>query len=138
MNRDRVHFYSPYDLSNPMYIDRMVEVVESYENGAQPIGINDYLEMYHIVQFVEHGKYPSDWDDGRISGVKQYKGKIAAYFPQLKPEELPVLYAEAERGYQSTIWQIIDSFKLKGLVLLMLKISEDLDMKRYLGKYGLE
>ena len=116
MTTDRVHFYSPYDLSIPMYIDRMVEVVKSYEEGKQPDGINDYLEMYHIVQFVEHGKYPSDWDDDHISGVKQYKGKIAAYFSHLKPEELPALYAEAERGYQSTIWQIIDTFKIKGLI----------------------
>lgn len=116
MNRDRVHFYSPYDLSIQMYIDRMVEVVKSYEEGKLSDGINDYLEMYHIMQFVEHGRYPSDWDDDHISGVKQYKGKIAAYFSQLKPEELPALYAEAERGYQSTIWQIIDSFKIKGLI----------------------
>ena len=49
MTTDRVHFYSPYDLSIPMYIDRMVEVVKSYEEGKQPDGINDYLEMYHIV-----------------------------------------------------------------------------------------
>ena len=99
-----------------MYIARMSEVVKSYENGAHPNGINDYLEMYHIVQFVEHGKYPSDWDDGRVSGIKQYKGKVAAYFSRLKPEELPALYAEAERGYQSTFWQIIDTFKIKGLI----------------------
>ena len=84
MPTDRVHFYSPYDLSIPMYIDRKSEVVESYENGAQPNGINDYLEMYHIVQFVEHVKYPSDWEDVRMSGVKQYKGKIACYFSHLK------------------------------------------------------
>ena len=116
MPTDRVHFYSSYDLSIPMYIDRMVEVVKSYEEGKQPDGINDYLEMYHIVQFVEHGKYLSDWKECRISGVKQYKGKVAAYFSQLKPEELPALYAEAERGYQSTFWQIINTFKIKGLI----------------------
>ena len=42
--------------------------------------------------------------------------KVAAYFSRLKPEELPALYAEAERGYQSTFWQIIDTFKIKGLI----------------------
>lgn len=116
MTTNRVHFYSTHDLSNPMFIDRMSEVVKSYEEGKHPEGINDYLEMYHIVQFVEHGKYPLEWDESHISGVKQYKGKIAAYFSQLKPDELPGLYAEAERGYQSTIWQIIDTFKIKGLI----------------------
>ena len=62
MNCERVHFYSSYDMSILMYIDRMSEVVKSYEEGKQPEGINDYMEMCHIVQFVEHGKYPVDWE----------------------------------------------------------------------------
>ena len=103
-------------MSIPMYINRMSEVVKSYEDGKRPDGINDYLEMFHIVQFIEHEKYPADWEESRIAGVKQYKGKVAAYFSQLKPKEFPALYAEAERGYQSTIWQIIDTFKIKGLI----------------------
>lgn len=99
-----------------MYIDRMSEVVKSYEDGKRPDGINDYLEMFHIVQFIEHGKYPADCPESRIAGVKLYKGKVVAYFSHLKTEEFPALYAEAERGYQSTIWQIIDTFKIKGLI----------------------
>lgn len=66
-----------------MYINRMSEVVKSYEDGKRPDGINDYLEMFHIVQFIEHEKYPADWEESRIAGVKQYKGKVAAYFSQL-------------------------------------------------------
>ena len=116
MIHDRVHFYSSCDMSIPMYINRMSEVVKSYEDGKRPDGINDYLEMFHIVQFIEHEKYPADWEESRIAGVKQYKGKVAAYFSQLKPKEFPALYAEAERGYKSTIWQIIDTFKIKGLI----------------------
>ena len=113
---ERVFYYSDYDMSIPMHIERMADVVRSYEEGKRPDGINDYLEMFHIVQFIEHEKYPADWEESRIAGVKQYKGKVAAYFSQLKPKEFPALYAEAERGYQSTIWQIIDTFKIKGLI----------------------
>ena len=78
MIHDRVHFYSLCDMSIPMYINRMSEVVKSYEDGKRPDGINDYLEMFHIVQFIEHEKYPADWEESRIAGVKQYKGKVAA------------------------------------------------------------
>lgn len=39
-----------------MYINRMSEVVKSYEDGKRPDGINDYLEMFHIVQFMLIGK----------------------------------------------------------------------------------
>ena len=38
---ERVHYYSDYDMSIPMYIERMADVVRSYEEGNQPDGIND-------------------------------------------------------------------------------------------------
>lgn len=116
ITEERVHYYSDYDMSIPMHIDRLADVVDGYEEGKQPSGINDYLEMFHIVQFVEHGKYPEGWDESRVSGIKQYKAKVAAYFSQLKSEDFPVFYKNADIEYESTIWQIIDQFKIKGLI----------------------
>ena len=113
---ERVHYYSDYDMSIPLHIERMADVVRSYEEGNQPDGINDYLEMYHIVQFIEYGKYPQDWDENKIAAIKQYKGKVAAYFSHLQSNDLPVIWGEIERGYESTIWQIIDQFRIKGLI----------------------
>lgn len=116
MNFERVHFYSANDLSVYTNIETMEKVVKAYEEGRQPVSINDYLEMFHIVQFVEHGKYPEGWDESRVSGIKQYKAKVAAYFSQLKSEDFPVFYKDADIEYESTIWQIIDQFKIKGLI----------------------
>lgn len=113
---ERVHYYSDYDMSIPMHIERMADVVRSYEEGNQPDGINDYLEKYHIVQFIEHGKYPQDWDENKIAAIKQYKGKVAAYFSHLQSNDLPVIFGEIERGYESSVWQIINQFKIKGLI----------------------
>ena len=113
---ERIHYYSDYDMSIPMHIERMADVVRSYEDGNQPDGINDYLEMYHIVQFIEHGKYPQDWNENKIAVIKQYKGKVATYFSHLQSNDLPVIFGEIERGYESTIWQIIDQFKIKGFI----------------------
>lgn len=113
---ERVHYYSDYDISIPLHIERMANVVRGYEEGKQPDGINDYLEMFHIVQFIEHGKYPLDWEENKIVTIKQYKGKVAAYFSHLQSNDLPVIFGEIERGYESTIWQIIDQFRIKGLI----------------------
>lgn len=113
---ERVHYYSDYDMSIPLHIERMANVVRSYEEGNQPDGINDYLEMYHIVQFIEHGKYPQDWNENKIAAIKQYKGKVAAYFSHLQSNDLPVIFGEIERGYESSVWQIINQFKIKGLI----------------------
>ena len=113
---ERVHYYSDYDMSIPLHIERMANVVRGYEEGNQPDGINDYLEMYHIVQFIEHGKYPQDWNENKIAAIKQYKGKVATYFSHLQSNDLPVILGEIERGYESSVWQIINQFKIKGLI----------------------
>lgn len=113
---ERVHYYSDYDMSIPLHIERMANVVRGYEEGNQPDGINDYLEMYHIVQFIEHGKYPQDWNENKIAAIKQYKGKVATYFSHLQSNDLPVIFGEIERGYESSVWQIINQFKIKGLI----------------------
>lgn len=96
MTTERVHFYSTHHLSIPMHIDRMWDVVESYE-GGQPTDINDYLELYQIVLFVEHEIYPPGWDENRTESIKQNKGKIAASFSHINPDELPSLYQETCR-----------------------------------------
>lgn len=135
MKVERVHFYSEYDMSIYMYAERMEEVVKSYEDGKQPEDVNDYLEMFHIVQFVEHGKYPSYWNEKKIESIKRYKEKIAAYFSQVHTEQLPELYKKVGRGYESTIWQIIDQFKIKGLIteeVLRQCFGEDSWKLRYL------
>lgn len=116
ITEERVHFYSANDLSVYTNIETMEKVVKAYEEGRRPVSINDYLEMFHIVQFVEHGKYPENWDESRVSGIKQYKAKVVAYFSQLKSEDFPVFYKDADIEYESTIWQIIDQFKIKGLI----------------------
>lgn len=116
MTKDRVVFFGPYDGSIPMYFERIEEVVLGYENGNHPKTINDYLEMFHILQFVEHRKYPNTWSNERIRGVLDYKSVIAKFFTQLTPETLCSIYSEIEHAYQKSVWQIVDRFRLKHLV----------------------
>lgn len=116
MTKDRVIFFGPYDGSIPIYFERMEEVVIGYENGNHPKTINDYLEMFHILQFIEHQKYPNTWSKERINGVLEYKSVIARYFSQLKSHELCSMYENIDNSYFDTIWQIVDSYKLKNIV----------------------
>ena len=42
--------------------------------------------------------------------------KVVAYFSHLQSNNLPYIFGEIERGYESSVWQIIDQFKIKGLI----------------------
>lgn len=116
MHTDRVHFYSSTDLSIPMQYERMEEVVKGYEEGKQPENINNYLEMFHVLQFVENQVCPSSWSTERIEGIKRYQAKIARYFSQLKPQAIAEQYEGINFDYQKTIWKIVDTFRFKNLI----------------------
>lgn len=116
MHNERVHFYSLYDLSIPMYYNRMEEVVKKYEEGKKTNDINDYIEMFHIQQFVENDRYPFSWIEERLHGVRAYKAKVFKYFSKLSAKDLLVQYVNIDYEYQNTIWDIVDSCKLKNLV----------------------
>lgn len=116
MRKERVHFYSSYDLSISMQYDRMEEVVRGYEEGNSPQDINDYLEMYHILQFVENDVCPSAWTEERKSGIRRYKVEVIKYLSKLSAKELVDQYPSIGYEYQNTIWDIVDSCKLKNLI----------------------
>lgn len=116
MHTDRVHFYGPYDTSISMQYERMEEVVKGYEEGKQPESINDYLEMYHILKFVEIQVCPSSWTVERLEGIRRYKESVAKFFSQLKTQILIEQYENIDFDYIESIWQIVDSFKIKNLI----------------------
>lgn len=116
MHTDRVHYYSPYDMSIPMQYERMEEVVKGYEEGKQPESINDYLEMYHILKFVENQVCPSSWTAERLEGIRRYKESVAKYFTQLDAQILIEQFNDIDFDYIESIWQIVDSFKIKNLI----------------------
>ena len=116
MNKERVCFFSEHDWSIPMYYDRMEEVVRGYEEGRLPNAANDFLEMFHILLFVKHQKYPSAWTEKRLEGIRQYREKIAKYFTHLSANDFLEIYENVDYDYQSTLWQIIDTFKIKNVI----------------------
>lgn len=116
MNKERVCFFSEHDGSIPFYCDRMEEVVKSYEEGGQPKDAADYLEMFHILQFVEHKKYPSSWTETRLDGIRQYREKIARFFTQQSSGDFLGFYESLDYDYRSTLWQIVDTFRIKNVI----------------------
>lgn len=137
MHTNRVHFYSSTDMSISMQYERMEEAVKEYEKGKQPENINDYLEMFKILQFVEHQVYPCYWSDERLEGIKQYRTKIAKFFSQLRPQTIAEQYESVDFDYQKTIWKIVDTFKIKKLINKEL-LQFIVDNKSYYLRYLLE
>lgn len=116
MDVERVLFYSSTDINNPRLYERMESVVKDYEDGKKPEDINDYLEMYHIMQFAVNRCCPSSWSEERLNGIKLYRKEIVKFFSKIDVQTIVEQYEVMTPIYRKTIWKIVDAFKFKNLI----------------------
>lgn len=108
--KDRVHFFSIDDMSIPYYLHMAEKVIEAYENGKDPDGVNDHLEIFHICKFVESKVYPKNWTKSRITMIENYHKVLAAYFRSLTTETWISAYSELEFAYKETFFEALDRY----------------------------
>ena len=114
---ERVHFYSTYDMSIPINIERADMVIEKYKQGWRPESINDVIELYNIWLFVENNIRKTDWDDNKLGMIKNaFKTEVIRYFSKLSRETWAAAYNQIEIGERQYFWEIIDRFGIDGLI----------------------
>lgn len=113
--QNRVRFFSKSDLSVPSNVQMAEKVVEEYKNGRTPCDINDYLEMYQILLFMENGIYSKKWNEEEKALIASFSSTIAKFFNSLTPEKLPSVYSSLHSSYSKVFWEVIDRYKIQGL-----------------------
>lgn len=116
--RDRIQFFSTYDMSISHYLQQAEEVIAKYSSGWRPNEINDVIELYNIWQFVDHGIYMKDWSDRTLQEIRGYKEPIIRFFTDIDREIWPDTYKQIEHGYRHCFWEIIDQFNITGFMTL--------------------
>ena len=131
--RDRIHFFSTYDMSISHYLQQAEEVIAKYSSGWRPNEINDVIELYNIWQFVDHGIYMKDWPESTLQEIKGYKEPIIRFFTGIDKETWPDTYKQIEHGYRHCFWEIIDLFNITGFITLESGIRDQGDGIRGTG-----
>lgn len=108
--KDRVQFFSIYDMSIPHYFERAEGVVQQYQDGWRPDDINDVIELYNIWLFVENGVESKSWDEEVLEQIRNFKQEVASFFNQ---SSLSELYAQVIFEYRENFWEIIDRFNIR-------------------------
>lgn len=114
--QERVLFFSKEDLSLSYYIRIAEKVVEEYSNGRIPKDINDHLEMFQIILFVENGVYSNKWDNSLLENIKNYSKVVAKFLQNLSIDALPSVYSSLIPAYTNVFWNAIDRYKIKKLI----------------------
>ncbi len=113
---ERVHFYSPGDISAYYNLQQATRVIELSSEDKVYTDINEVIELYHIRQFVDNGITLKEWSEDFVEKTRFFYKIVANFFNSIDPNALVVIYNSVEFNYKETIWKIIDRFDIKGIL----------------------
>lgn len=115
--QERVHYYSPYDMSIPLNWQRAEVVIDNYKNGWRPQDVCDVVELYNIWQFVENDVAKKDWTDEMLQLVRSdFKKEVVGFFSALKRDTWVAVFRQLEFDYKRHFWAILDRFNIDGIL----------------------
>lgn len=115
--REKVHYYSKYDMSIPFNLQRAEAVIEKYKAGWRPEDVNDVMELHNIWLFVDNGVTAKDWSDDTILLIRtKFKGEVVRFFTALTRDSWVSMFKQTEIDYKRCFWEILDRFNIHGLL----------------------
>lgn len=115
--REKVHYYSKYDMSIPFNLQRADAVIEKYKAGWRPENVNDVMELHNIWLFVENGVPAKDWSEEILQLIRtNFKGEVVRFFSALTRDTWVTVFKQTEIDYKHCFWDILDRFNIHGLL----------------------
>ena len=114
--RNRIQFFSTYDMSISYHLQNAEEVIVKYHNGWRPLDVNDVIELYNIWLYVDNGIYMKSWSEDTLNEIKGYKDDIIPFFSKLVETTWARVYKQIDLSYRHNFWEIIDRFNIKSFV----------------------
>lgn len=115
--REKVHYYSKYDMSIPFNLQRAEAVIAKYKAGWRPESVNDVMELHNIWLFVDNGVPAKDWSEEILQLIRtDFKGEVVRFFSALTRDTWVEVFKQTEIDYKHCFWDILDRFNIHGLL----------------------
>lgn len=103
MDRNRVHYYSQYDLSIEWNLQQIEELLQDFDASGFIKDLNDIIELYHIKKHIDYGNHLLTWNENYINNLKStvntFPRIIVMYLRRLSNEALYDQYKLLDWGY---------------------------------------
>lgn len=117
--KERVCFFSVYDLSVGHNLELAEKAIDKYKNTA-PSDMDDVVELYHIKELLDNDCRLKSWTDDYFNKlkdlVKGYNAIIVDFLKHLSVDQVELAYDTLEWEYRQTFWDIIGQYKLYDLI----------------------
>ena len=116
MQRRKIKFYNPYDMSAGWYLHEIEVFLDCWETNIRDLTINTVLELYNIKQYFDAGMGLESWSSDKRA---EYESKcklipriIGRFFNTLNDANFAVTYKDTDRNYLDDFWSVICDYKV--------------------------
>lgn len=113
---NRVKFYSATDYSSGFHLWRVKEIIDQFNSNKEDYNINEIIEFYNIIKFVDIKAYLKTWKKKDIEIIekvcKEYKRIIACYLKGINDSNFVGLYNKVDTIYKDDFFELLEKYKI--------------------------
>ena len=122
----RIIYFSKYDLAYNDMLNKIDTFFKENKHKLTSGSINDILELFHIIQYLENGFTHSSWtkDETEVykNEVKNFKKIISSFFTSLTENQIINFFPDIDYDYLKTFWLMLNKHNVyKNLSIETLK-----------------
>ena len=116
MQRRKIKFYNPYDMSAGWYLHEIEVFLDCWEANIRELNINTVLELYNIKQYFDAGMGLESWSSDKRA---EYESKcklipriLGRFCSTLNDANFAVACKDTDRNYIDDFWSVICDYKV--------------------------
>ena len=112
----RVKFFSANDLSIAMYLNRIEEIITTFDTYKHTTDINDIIELYNTRLFFRNHIYSRDWTSQQVEKyvqtVEEFSKTIGIFFSKLFSSQIVEVFEATDSVYLEDFWCLLEGYKV--------------------------
>ena len=107
----RVKFYGAQDLATWVYMERMAELIEKFEDTDTLTATADAIELYNVQQYIENGLLPQTYtaEERAHAGslVPRMRSAVARFFSVVDESNCAAIVADINYNYHAELLELL-------------------------------
>ena len=107
----RVKFYGAQDLATWVYMERMAELIEKFEDTDTLTSTADAIELHNVQQYIENGLLPQTYtaEERAHAGslVPRMRSAVARFFSVVDESNCAAIVADINYNYHAELLELL-------------------------------
>ena len=111
----RLKFYGLNDYGTFFEVKRVMDYLDNYNENKTDYTLAEIIELYNVLQFVEHGVFPKAYSEKKRASYKallpKLKKSVALFFNAINEQNTQLVITEIDYNYRQDLLSLLAKHK---------------------------